>query len=246
MPALSKVNYGSIKGEARKSIRIVDNEENTNLISDSDVKKKSVESSPFARSSKRRKGNEKSLTSAVEESLFYNANDDEAEVDSDAIEDLKRSRSLLMKNVKDPLADCVAEAQSARVLRDDDSDELTDMPKSTEKKIKTPRFRKEKKSTHTLKFNSSESEDDSDEEGVKLSEVPERYTSKRKPQEIQIGELSMKKTRTRFTEAEDEAIRDGVDRFGSGKWVDIKSHYSMVLKNRDTVQIKDRWRTLNK
>jgi len=157
-----------------------------------------------------------------------------------------------MKNVKDPLNDCVAEAQSARVVRDDDGDEMSDVPNSNDapskgrRQVRTPSFRKVKKSAHSLKFDDSGSEQSDEEEGMKLSDVPERYRTKSKPQEIQIGNLSLAKRRARFTEAEDNAIRQGVDRFGTGKWTDIKVHYAVELQNRSAVQLKDRWRTLNK
>ena len=50
----------------------------------------------------------------------------------------------------------------------------------------------------------------------------------------------------KFTEAEDEAIRDGVAKIGAGNWSEIKSYYHIDLADRTAVQIKDRWRTLNK
>ena len=52
--------------------------------------------------------------------------------------------------------------------------------------------------------------------------------------------------RKMFTEEEDRAIKLGVERFGVGKWVEIKDHYSMSLGDRTSVQIKDRWRNLSK
>ena len=54
------------------------------------------------------------------------------------------------------------------------------------------------------------------------------------------------KKRKRFTEVEDGAIRLGVERFGAGNWLQIKSYYPMELSDRTTINIKDRWRTLNK
>ncbi len=51
--------------------------------------------------------------------------------------------------------------------------------------------------------------------------------------------------RMKFTDSEDAAIRNGVERFGVGRWADIKSYYDTDLADRTSVQIKDRWRTLN-
>jgi len=51
--------------------------------------------------------------------------------------------------------------------------------------------------------------------------------------------------RKKFTEVEDAAIRLGVERFGVGKWVEIKKYYSTELIDRKNTNIKDRWRTLN-
>jgi hypothetical protein len=257
IPTLSRFNYGAVgscEGE-KKSNSVVDNKENMNVVSDKDKKKRTstvVSSASFA-SPKRKQASGKSPTnSAVEEPLFDSEADEEDELKPAARGDLKRKRDALMKNVKDPLNDCVAEAQSARVVRDDDGDEMSDVPNSNDapskgrRQVRTPSFRKVKKSAHSLKFDDSGSEQSDEEEGVKLSDVPERYRTKSKPQEIQIGNLSLAKRRARFTEAEDNAIRQGVDRFGTGKWTDIKVHYAVELQNRSAVQLKDRWRTLNK
>ena len=259
VPTLSQFNYGAVDSSgsagARKSTTVVDNKENMNGVSDNDNKKKSsttVETSASARSSKLTRGGGKSpATSAVEEEpIFDNVNDDEDESKPNARGDLKRKRNALMKNVKDPLKDCVAEAETARVVRGNDSDEVSDVPtnhlpsRGRKRVVTTPSMRKEKASAHSLRF--SDSEESDKEEGVKLSAVPERFKSTKNPQEIQIGNFSPKKKRAKFTEVEDRAIREGVKRFGSGSWTEIKVNYAMELKNRGTVQIKDRWRTLNK
>ena len=34
--------------------------------------------------------------------------------------------------------------------------------------------------------------------------------------------------------------------FRSGKWAQIKAHYGIELADRSAINIKDRWRTLNK
>ena len=180
-----------------------------------------------------------------------------------AQEQLKRKRDDLMKKVKDPLQDCIAAAEGARTHKevdeseDDDSSDEDVLKRSGKaavgrKKVKTPSFRMQKKSAHQLKFTDSEESGSEEEGGVALSELPTKYKSKsnkpaQAPREIHVSRKSGgKQKRKRFTEEEDGAIRLGVDRCGEGRWADIKSYYSMELRDRTQVQLKDRWRTLNK
>jgi len=258
VPTLSQFNYGAVdtsgSGGARKSNTVVDNKKNMNGFSENNNNKKSNtdETSASARSSNRKKGEGKSPAhSAVEEDpIFDTVDDDEDESKPKARGDLKRKRDALTKNVKDPFKECLAEAKTARLVRGNDSDEGSDVPTNhvpssgRKRVVTTPSMRKEKASAHTLRF--SDSEESDEDEGVKLSALPERFKSTNNPQEIQIGNFSPKKKRAKFTEVEDRAIREGVKRFGSGSWTEIKVNYAMELKNRGTVQIKDRWRTLNK
>ena len=55
--------------------------------------------------------------------------------------------------------------------------------------------------------------------------------------------------RKRFTEDEDKYIRRGVRIFAVPDeqipWAEIKEYYSRELIDRTTINIKDRWRTLN-
>ena len=168
-----------------------------------------------------------------------------------------------MKNVKDPLYQCAEKAKSARTFAESESS------------VSTPKFRRKKKKTYKIAFSSgSEGEDsddsecvrgksvkekaevddlkDSEEEddGVKLSKVPKKFKPKVDvaPKAIAISNTTKAKQgkRKRFTDSEDAAIRNGVERFGPGRWADIKSYYHIELADRSAVQIKDRWRTLNK
>jgi hypothetical protein len=75
-------------------------------------------------------------------------------------------------------------------------------------------------------------EDDNQKKRAKVAPIREETKSRGK--------------RVKFTDSEDAAIRNGVDRFGVGRWADIKSYYDTDLADRTSVQIKDRWRTLNK
>jgi len=59
------------------------------------------------------------------------------------------------------------------------------------------------------------------------------------------GDLLLTKARFRikFSDSESVAIQSGIKKFGWGKWSVIKANYD-VLKNRTSVQIKDRARTM--
>ena len=52
-----------------------------------------------------------------------------------------------------------------------------------------------------------------------------------------------KQKRTKFTTDEEDAIRDGVKRFGVGNWKHIKNNDPRLV-DRTTVQIKDKYRTM--
>ena len=53
------------------------------------------------------------------------------------------------------------------------------------------------------------------------------------------------KKRKRFTEEEDNAIYEGVERYRVGQWAQIKAFRPVELVDRTANNIKDRWRTLN-
>ena len=52
------------------------------------------------------------------------------------------------------------------------------------------------------------------------------------------------KSRRAWTAAEDAALKRGIELHGVGKWKKIKEEFADILHNRQTVQIKDRHRTL--
>lgn len=49
-----------------------------------------------------------------------------------------------------------------------------------------------------------------------------------------------------FSQAEVEAILEGLDKFGVGKWAEIKAASGGILDGRTSVQIKDKYRTMLK
>lgn len=54
------------------------------------------------------------------------------------------------------------------------------------------------------------------------------------------------KKRRPFTEREVGALKKGVAKFGKGSWAEIKQEYAEILRNRTTVQLKDKWRNMEK
>ena len=56
--------------------------------------------------------------------------------------------------------------------------------------------------------------------------------------------LSSPSRKRKFTDDEEQAIIEGVRLYGEGKWSQIKAFASSRLADRTTVQIKDKWRTI--
>lgn len=167
------------------------------------------------------------------------------------VADLKRKRDSFSSKVKDPLEESISRAASLPT-RKVTSSPPNNRPLAKGRKQLTSSFYQKKKSAKQLEFCDSESSDNERDEMV-MSAVPERLKAPEvnhaAPHTVQIHINNQKpasKKRKRFTEIEDLAIMNGVERFGAGKWADIKSLFSMELKDRDTVQIKDRYRTMTK
>eukprot|EP00802_Teleaulax_amphioxeia_P019116 Tamp_19337.p2 GENE.Tamp_19337~~Tamp_19337.p2 ORF type:complete len:191 (-),score=42.55 Tamp_19337:519-1091(-) len=103
------------------------------------------------------------------------------------------------------------------------------------------------------------SDDDDEEDGndkykaVKASFVPRRDILACLPQSLgnvsraRGGEASKGGSgkHRKWQPAEEEALRKGVDEFGEGNWKKIQEGDS-ILKNRSAVDLKDKWRNLNK
>lgn len=238
VPALAKVGYGSTTPPVP-----VDNKENVSSLGST------FATEPSNQHHKRKKLRNDSAAS-VELEEKEDPNDDEGEGENEnTLDRLKRSREALMKNVKDPLEECVQKAQSART-RTARAKQVATESTST---VSTPNFRKKKTTSYKLAFTDSEEDDDNDHaqgKGITLSKVPEPFKQKvdvtPKKIEVLISAKTKQSKRNKFTDIEDAAIRTGVERFGAGRWADIKSYYHIDLADRSSVQIKDRWRTLNK
>ena len=322
LPALSKLKYGTAAylGDGVRSMPVaaaVNEKENVNGRA---TKKTSIASSSSStmdrrqqQSNKRQRVQEIEPPSPVASSeAFFDANtgggdeiessslenDDPPEPQTNVRKNLNRKVKELMKNVKDPLNDCVAAAQSARAghkvtearktrlqnnnnngtdtfasshggmdpldhaLNLQEGNRLSSKSNdpavnnsnysscdSEEEGIKLPPLRQKKKKAYKLKFDSPGESDSSEDEGggVALSDVPTKYAiPKYQPSAIHVSRKVSPPKRSKFTDAEDDAIRAGVEQFGAGNWAQIKSEYAMVLRNRSSVNIKDRWRNMNK
>ncbi|GMI11963.1 hypothetical protein TrLO_g5757 [Triparma laevis f. longispina] len=97
-------------------------------------------------------------------------------------------------------------------------------------------------------------EDTSDEEVTKTKKRPaNKENSKAIPnRNINTKNLAPYRTSNKrpkkrmWTEEEAECVRAGVARYGEGRWADILHEYSDVLVGRTSVNVKDKWRNMNK
>ena len=55
-----------------------------------------------------------------------------------------------------------------------------------------------------------------------------------------------RRTRVLWTDAETEAVIEGVTKFGPGQWTRLKQWAGTRLENRDPVAIKDKWRNIDR
>ena len=90
----------------------------------------------------------------------------------------------------------------------------------------------------------SSDQEESDEEGHSPPVVKKSYTkaNRRPPGWRHKNQQKKYQGRRRFTNAEKNAIREGVSTFGVGKWAQIKKRHSDVLRIRTSTQIKVRAR----
>jgi len=60
------------------------------------------------------------------------------------------------------------------------------------------------------------------------------------------NQMKYGKKRNPFTDSEKAAIKKGVEKFGIGQWSSVKSHYAIILRDRNTTQLKDAFRTMRR
>eukprot|EP00954_Amorphochlora_amoebiformis_P005362 422848-Amorphochlora_amoeboformis.AAC.4 len=58
------------------------------------------------------------------------------------------------------------------------------------------------------------------------------------------GGKGSKRARKFWAAEEEKALREGVQEFGSGKWLKILHKHKDVFKNRNSVDLKDKWRNM--
>ena len=194
--------------------------------------------------------------------------------DGPEIKELTRARDNLREEVVDPLDDMRALAATAKAgpagaarAAAKKKAQAVARKRQTESTGQTPELYKKKKNAKQLQWTSDEEEDSDDGDddaevkaGTTLSEVPNR------PKIKETTPLSQQKKakpatqllvhrernsggglkRKRFTEEEKGAIKLGVQRFGFGKWAQIKEYYRNELHDRTSVNIKDCYRTMQK
>mmetsp|Transcript_8402 Transcript_8402/g.18944 ORF Transcript_8402/g.18944 Transcript_8402/m.18944 type:complete len:1013 (+) Transcript_8402:439-3477(+) len=129
-------------------------------------------------------------------------------------------------------------------------------------KTPTPRTKKskKKKGSHTPRLtgykvatSSSSSEYEQDNSSGDDDSVPSPGTNvistpRIQPQSnrgVNVPRSSGRK-RKKWTEEEKDAVREGVEAYGVGRWAVIKSEWAMALQDRTSVQIKDCYRTMLK
>jgi len=193
--------------------------------------------------------------------------------DGPEVQELARARDHLREEVVDPLDDMRALAATAQAgpagarAAAKKKAQAVAQKRKAEMSGQTPNLYKKKKKTKQLQWTSDEESDSDDGDddaevkaGTTLSEVPSRpkiqkatppsQQKKAKPatqllvhRERNAGGVLKRK---KFTEEEKGAIKLGVERFGFGRWAQIKEYYAEELHDRTSVNIKDCYRTMQK
>lgn len=250
LPSLVKCGYGSMKANDDENEVDLPVNEDVDVefpdAGDYDVQSQSTSNESQVKPPARKRQKGKNMI----DDILEDSSDDGSEKDS-KVEELKRKRNSFGLKVKDPLQESVARAASLPARETTTSPKKSRLSAGGSKEV-MHKFYQKKNSAQQLEWESS---DEEEVEELKMSKVPERLkhkdatesTKESTPVQVQMaGQRSGPTKRKRFTDEEDRAILQGVERFGIGKWAEIKSHFSMELRDRSTVNIKDRYRTLNK
>lgn len=109
---------------------------------------------------------------------------------------------------------------------------------------------KKPKNSTSLNFDDSDLSSDEDEENgppppqAKAAE-PSKHSST--VRNINVNQPPQKRQRKRmWSKEEEEAVAAGVKRHGVGNWSKILKDYEAVLVGRSSVNVKDKWRNMNK
>ena len=187
---------------------------------------------------------------------------DNQEIDKASLEDLRRGRAALKsigRHGNDPLDAAVRIAKKAgKVPAAEDSEFDDDEEEESREQVASRRHHESRKSPRKrrAKLTIVEQIEEDEEEGVAtLSQVPKRLRPNAPliggqhsipPDEGIFDENGKVVKRLKWTDEEKLSVKEGVRKFGIGKWKDIKAEYNAILRNRSAVQIKDCWRTMAK
>lgn len=174
------------------------------------------------------------------------------------LEELRKDRAALnTKHGDDPLAETLTAAAGAQgVARKRHHDEVNEDGEDGDRHLRdSSKLLEKKRSAIRLQFqddiDDDENDDEEDEPGnVTLSDLPNRAKAKAKsparlaPDQGIFTPTGRVHQRRFWTEEETIALKEGVRTLGTGRWADIKSEHEYILRNRTSVQIKDKWRTM--
>jgi hypothetical protein len=174
------------------------------------------------------------------------------------LEELRKDRAALnTKHGNDPLAETLTAAAGAQgVARKRNHDEVDDDDEDGDgdRHERDSKLLEKKRSAIRLQFQDIDDDDDEEDEpgNVTLSDLPNRAKAKSKspgklaPDQGIFTPTGRVERRRFWTEEETIALKEGVRTLGTGRWADIKSDHQYILRNRTSVQIKDKWRTMKK
>lgn len=159
----------------------------------------------------------------------------------DELDDVKCP--AIIKNDKENSREAMRKLRSARKhLREDFADplqEIRDVARQAKRSKTTSTLYEKKNTARSLDFDDSSV---SEAEGPKLSSVPTKMTFSQAAPAVKKAATTVARlpgTRLVWTADEKNAVRQGIIRYGFGKWSKIKSEYAEILRYRTAVNVKD-------
>ena len=169
------------------------------------------------------------------------------------LREMRKARKTLQERAIDPLPESyevatgAAPAPRKRSAREEDLEEESSVDSPSPKRSRSSKagfYGRPKKKTARVEFDDSDEEEEELSE-VRLSDIPQHHNySNNSPAKIEGQRSAASRTssgpkqRQKFSPEEKRAIREGVLKFGEGKWARIKSEYAAILQNRTNVNIK--------
>ncbi len=187
----------------------------------------------------------------------YSDSTDIARTASDRrLQALKRKREILYKyHGDDPLEESrriAAQARGARVR--DEGSRAGDVPvRDVHVRERSDQEHDDQRGDNGNEEEEIVEDDEQEEVGpLELSGLPPRkkmyvkiYRGAEPDEDIYTADGRVKKRRP-WSDREIGALKKGVAKFGKGCWAEIKNEYAEILRNRTTVQIKDKWRNMER